>query len=364
MISDPLGSGVAVFDRDGLLLHQTRFAPFGAVDGPEYHSPGSGSDPQHRRSFAGHYEQAETRLHYMNARWQDPETGMFLSVDPVVPNASDPQSLNAYAYARNNPVAFNDPTGACIQVSVCDGKWYGQIPYGAPIPGYAQVGDPGYLAESGVKPGMYAGDIAGVMSGADVAGGLLDILFPATAAPGIWAANDGQSPDGRWIGGTQQQMQSAVNAGQGVLGAIGRIGGLMGWDLALAFAGNVGNLYGMTRGLVTALAGVATLNPAMIGSGVSQFGWALVPRYGWWSGPGWGKPNLDANNGSWYGPYSGQSVIEQATYRHDYHYKEPGSDARLIRDVWSRHDLGPYGQIYRVGLTAMFGTGIALGFDD
>ena len=143
---------------------------------------------------------------------------------------------------------------------------------------------------------MYAGDIADVMAGDSAPGGLFDILFPATPSPGIWAANDGQSPDGRWIGGSQQQMQSTVDAGQGVPGAIARFGGLMGWDLALAFVGNVGNLYGMTRGLVTALAGVATLNPAMIGSGLSQFGWALVPRYGFWSGPGWGKPNLDANN--------------------------------------------------------------------
>ena len=364
VLADPIGSGVAVLDETGLLLHQTRFAPFGRAEAGEYHAPGAASEPQQRRTFAGHAEQQETGLDYMNARWMDPETGIFLSVDPVIRDIANPQSLNTYSYAENNPIAFNDPTGSCIPVTPCDGKWYGQLPEGAPVPGYAQVSNPGYLAESGVTPGMYAGDIGHVMAGDSVPGGLFDILFPATPSPGIWAANDGQSPDGRWIGGSQQQMQSTVDAGQGVLGAIGRFGGLMGWDLALAFAGNVGNLYGMTRGLVTALAGVAALNPAMIAKGVSQFGWALVPRYGWWSGPGWGKPTLDANHGSWYGPYSSQSVIEYATYRHDYNYKNPGSDAQLIRDVWSRHDLGPYGQVYRVGLTALFGTGIALGFDD
>lgn len=49
----------------------------------------------------------------MQARWYDPGAGTFLSVDPVVANAFDPQSLNAYAYARNNPVNVVDPTGMC-----------------------------------------------------------------------------------------------------------------------------------------------------------------------------------------------------------------------------------------------------------
>jgi hypothetical protein len=57
-------------------------------------------------------------------------------------------------------------------------------------------------------------------------------------------------------------------------------------------------------------------------------------------------------------------VIEGATYRHDQNYRRPGADRQLIHDVWSRHDLGPYGQVYRGGLTALFGTGIALGMDD
>jgi hypothetical protein len=41
----------------------------------------------------------------------DPESGTFVSVDPVVPDAGDPQSYNAYVYARNNPVSRVDPTG-------------------------------------------------------------------------------------------------------------------------------------------------------------------------------------------------------------------------------------------------------------
>ncbi|MFQ5473317.1 MAG: RHS repeat domain-containing protein [Dehalococcoidia bacterium] len=53
--------------------------------------------------------QATLGLYYMQARWMDPNAGIFLSIDPVVGDATDPQSVNAYA--RNNPASFTDPTG-------------------------------------------------------------------------------------------------------------------------------------------------------------------------------------------------------------------------------------------------------------
>ncbi|MGH7337712.1 MAG: RHS repeat-associated core domain-containing protein, partial [Myxococcota bacterium] len=132
VLSDALGSGLAVLDETGLLLHQTRFEPFGAVDAGEFHAA---ADHPPRRYFAGHPEQAETGLHYMNARWLDPETGTFLSVDPVVRDVAKSQSLNGYAYAENNPIAFNDPTGACLPPEC---RTYGLVSSGY-IPSHAVV---------------------------------------------------------------------------------------------------------------------------------------------------------------------------------------------------------------------------------
>ncbi len=40
----------------------------------------------------------------------DPTIGQFISLDPD-PDASDPQSLNGYTYADENPVVHSDPTG-------------------------------------------------------------------------------------------------------------------------------------------------------------------------------------------------------------------------------------------------------------
>jgi RHS repeat-associated protein len=64
-------------------------------------------------TFAGHPREPATALQYMRARWQNPTTGAFLSVDPMVPSISDPQSYNSYSYARNNPINLRDPTGMC-----------------------------------------------------------------------------------------------------------------------------------------------------------------------------------------------------------------------------------------------------------
>ena len=47
----------------------------------------------------------------MGARWYDPALGRFISPDPIVPQLGNPQTLNRYAYALNNPVKYNDPTG-------------------------------------------------------------------------------------------------------------------------------------------------------------------------------------------------------------------------------------------------------------
>ncbi len=50
-------------------------------------------------------------MFYFNARWYDSDIGRFISEDPLWGNILDPQSLNRFAYGRNNPYRFTDPTG-------------------------------------------------------------------------------------------------------------------------------------------------------------------------------------------------------------------------------------------------------------
>jgi hypothetical protein len=50
--------------------------------------------------------------------------GRFMISDPGPYYFTDPQALNQYAYARNNPLRFIDPTGKYFVVSASDHKFY------------------------------------------------------------------------------------------------------------------------------------------------------------------------------------------------------------------------------------------------
>ena len=88
-------------------LLSAKFLPFGDYREQPTTNP-SASD----RGFTGHKHNDSIGLIYMNARWMDPQAGRFVSVDPFVPNASNPQAYNGYSYVENNPIALTDPTGA------------------------------------------------------------------------------------------------------------------------------------------------------------------------------------------------------------------------------------------------------------
>ncbi len=56
-------------------------------------------------------EQDVTGLYYLRARYMDPATGTFTSMDTYVGSLSDPTSLHKYLFTHNNPVMYYDPNG-------------------------------------------------------------------------------------------------------------------------------------------------------------------------------------------------------------------------------------------------------------
>ncbi|WP_443047079.1 polymorphic toxin-type HINT domain-containing protein [Streptomyces sp. NBC_00267] len=62
------------------------------------------------KGFLGKTRDTTTGLTHVGAREYDPGIGQFISVDPILA-ADQPQSLNGYSYANNNPVTGSDPTG-------------------------------------------------------------------------------------------------------------------------------------------------------------------------------------------------------------------------------------------------------------
>ncbi|MGH0029666.1 MAG: RHS repeat-associated core domain-containing protein [Myxococcota bacterium] len=105
LVTDHLGSGVVWLDAAGTRQMHREFAPFGKVHAEASLTTGPPT------IYAGHHREEASGLDYMQARWYDAGCGVFMSVDPLVPALSDPQAYAAFAYARNNPVRFVDPTG-------------------------------------------------------------------------------------------------------------------------------------------------------------------------------------------------------------------------------------------------------------
>ncbi|MCI0478201.1 MAG: hypothetical protein L0Y55_18310 [Anaerolineales bacterium] len=54
---------------------------------------------------------ASAGLMYYGTRYYDAQLGRFINADTIVPSAANPQALNRYAYALNNPLRYTDSSG-------------------------------------------------------------------------------------------------------------------------------------------------------------------------------------------------------------------------------------------------------------
>jgi RHS repeat-associated protein len=119
LTADQLGSTRLMTDgTTGLPKALHDYLPFGEEipSGIGGRSSLYGSDSPRQR-FTGKERDAETSLDFFGARYLSSAQGRFTSADPVnilKQKLMDPQQWNMYAYVRNNPLRFRDPTGQYI----------------------------------------------------------------------------------------------------------------------------------------------------------------------------------------------------------------------------------------------------------
>jgi RHS repeat-associated protein len=64
--------------------------------------------------FTSYERDSESGNDYAQARYYANRLGRFSGLDPLSGDISDPQTLNKYAYVRNEPTEFSDPTGMLL----------------------------------------------------------------------------------------------------------------------------------------------------------------------------------------------------------------------------------------------------------
>lgn len=104
IIQDRLGSASVLTDASGNTVGEQRYFPTGET------RVATGTMPTDRL-YTGQRNEGDLGIYDYGARFYDAKLGKFLSADSVVPDMTNPQAFNRYAYAMNNPILYNDPTG-------------------------------------------------------------------------------------------------------------------------------------------------------------------------------------------------------------------------------------------------------------
>ncbi len=140
--------------------------------------------------YSGEQYDGTLGAYYLRARYYNPATGRFLSMDPYVGHLIQPATLDKYVYAQNDPVDGVDPTGrdAIIEVAFM----YARPGFGVLAQGRIQF-DPEALLEKGWDYAGAATDVYGLGGNAHFAShiGLCDSLALINVAGVLGGVSNG-----------------------------------------------------------------------------------------------------------------------------------------------------------------------------
>jgi RHS repeat-associated protein len=162
---DHLGSSAGLTDAAGNVVDQLAYDSFG-------NSTGSGRT---RYSYTGRELDSDTGLYYYRARFYDPQTGRFISEDPIGLRGG----INLYVYVKNNSISFFDPSG----LTRCN-PWLGALGGALLGAGVGGLAGEAAITAAGAVAGFAVGGPPGAILGAGAGAGSGLPLSVVTAAVG------------------------------------------------------------------------------------------------------------------------------------------------------------------------------------
>ena len=120
--TDNLGSTDLITDQDAVVMQRQSYDVFGAPRlADDWMLPGAYSNPADwDLGYTGHREDQIAGLVDMRGRMYDARIGRFISPDPLAGLEPTTQAFERYAYVRNRPLNFVDPTGFAPGELQCD----------------------------------------------------------------------------------------------------------------------------------------------------------------------------------------------------------------------------------------------------
>jgi len=178
---DHLGTPRVLSDSAGTAVWYAAYDPFGGAQTVE-DLDGDGTAVALNLRFPGQYFDAETGLHYNYFRYYDPQSGRYVTSDPIGLEGG----LNTFLYVKGDPISFVDPRGL-------------ESPIGWRFPGNGSV-----IASLGAGGAFHMGLFGVSMESGVVAGGGEGCVYSTVCArlgPGLFLGGGATSS----LGATNNQ---------------------------------------------------------------------------------------------------------------------------------------------------------------
>ncbi|NEA75039.1 hypothetical protein C8250_015775 [Streptomyces sp. So13.3] len=215
LLADPNGTATTQIDATTQAITRRKTTIFGAPRGAA--PTGWTGD----KSFVGGTKDADTGLTHLGAREYDPNIGRFISVDPLM-DLADPQQINGYTYANNNPVSNSDPSGMICMRGDCNAPGAGQNGGNGPAPGdpqyddnvnYCSKNDCDRTGDPGAQGGSGSGSAGGSGSGDSAGQGRWTVTHCSKAGCKKKWTTQPRGNDKDFVAGLGQGVISTVEAG-------------------------------------------------------------------------------------------------------------------------------------------------------